>query len=97
MRINSYQEGGVFGPDATAAMGEAFDAACKDLQVTDQSNTLRTLVATLIIAAAHQGELNPVRLRTAAVAGFTIAKSHQAIDAPNVIVASQSFKRRQTP
>jgi hypothetical protein len=74
---------GVFGPEATAAMGEAFDAACKELHVTDQSNELRELIATLIIAAAHRGELNPARLRAAAVAGFRIGNSRPEQDAPN--------------
>jgi hypothetical protein len=38
MRIEFYLAEGVFGPEATAAMGEAFDAACKELHVADQSN-----------------------------------------------------------
>jgi hypothetical protein len=83
MPIKSYLDSAAFGPDATAIMGEAFDAACKELHVTEQSKTLRTLVAILIIAAARCGELNPVRLQTAAVEGFAIARAHQDPDAPN--------------
>jgi len=88
MPFDSYPRGGVFGPEATAAMGEAFDAACKDLHITDQSKALRTLIAILIIGVARQGELNPVRLRTAAVAGFAIVQNHRELDAPNVKAAS---------
>jgi len=88
MPFDSYLGGGVFGPEATAALGEAFDAACKELHITDQSNALRTLIAILIIGAARQGELNPVRLRTAAVAGFAIVQNHRELDAPNVKAAS---------
>ena len=88
MRINSCLERGVFGPEATAVIGEAFDAACKELHVADQSKTLRTLIATLIIAAARRGELDPVRLRTAAVEGFAIVRSHQDLHAPNFSAAS---------
>jgi hypothetical protein len=61
---------GVFDPEATAAMGEAFDAACKELRCTTQPEVIRELIATLIIAAASRGELDPVRLRMVAVAGF---------------------------
>ncbi len=63
MPIHSFLEGGVFGPEATAAMGAAFEAACKELHVTDKSNPLCILIATLILAAARRGEMNPVRLR----------------------------------
>ncbi len=69
MPINFSTEQGAFDPEATAAMGEAFDAACKDLHRTTQPEVVRELIATLIIAAASQGELDPVRLRMVAVAG----------------------------
>jgi len=78
MRLKALMKNGVFGPEATAAMGEAFDAACKELHVTDQSNELRELIATLIVAAASRGELDPVRLRLAALAGFAIATRRPA-------------------
>jgi hypothetical protein len=35
-------------------MDDAFGAACKELHVTHQSTALRTLIATLILAAAHR-------------------------------------------
>jgi ATP-dependent protease HslVU (ClpYQ) ATPase subunit len=52
-----------FEPEATAAMGEAFDAACKELHDVGE----RELIAKRIIAAASGGERDPVRLRTAAL------------------------------
>jgi hypothetical protein len=52
-------------------MGEAFDAACEELHCATQPELVRELIATLIIAAASRGELDPVRLRIVAVAGFT--------------------------
>jgi hypothetical protein len=61
---------GVFDPEATAAMGEAFDAACEELHCVTQPELVRELIAGLIIAAASRGELDPVRLRMVAVAGF---------------------------
>jgi hypothetical protein len=88
MPIHSFLEDGVFGPEATAAMGEAFESACKELHLTNKSNALCTLIATLIVAAARRGELNPVRLRTAAMAAFVLVKSHPDVSAPNIKAAS---------
>jgi hypothetical protein len=53
-------------------MGEAFDAACEELRCTSQPKVFRELIARLIIAAASRGELDSIRLRKAAMAGFTI-------------------------
>jgi hypothetical protein len=61
---------GVFEPEATALMGEAFDAACKELPASGQSRRVKELIATLIIAAAVHGELDPVRLRAVALSGL---------------------------
>jgi hypothetical protein len=72
MLIDLRRENGVFEPEATAAMGEAFDAACQELHCSSQAEAVRELVATLIIAAASRGEFDPVRLRMAALAGFAI-------------------------
>ena len=60
-------EHGAFEPEATAAMGEAFEAACKELCDLGQLQMVRKVVAKRIIAAARTGELDPVRLRTAAL------------------------------
>jgi hypothetical protein len=42
---------GVFEPEATTAMGEAFDAACKDLHYP-KSEDVRELIAGRIVMAA---------------------------------------------
>ncbi len=72
---------GVFNPEATAAMSEAFDAACEELHCTTQPEGVRELIAGLIIAAASRGELDPVRLRMVAVAGFAICCPRAAASA----------------
>ena len=60
-------ECGVFEPEATTAMGEAFEAACKELPKLGQLQMVRKILAKRIIAAARGGELDPVRLRTEAL------------------------------
>jgi hypothetical protein len=72
MRVSSFIEQGAFDPEATAAMGEAFDAACDELHCTSQPEVIREVIARLIIVAASRGELDPIRLRMVALAGFTM-------------------------
>jgi hypothetical protein len=71
MPIHSYPEcsdmPGVFGPEAIAAMSEAFDAACKELGDTGQPEVAREVIAGRIIAAARFGERDPARLIEAAL------------------------------
>ena len=74
MPINPFIVQGAFEPEATAAMGEAFDAACKELHCTRPLEGVREFIAALIVAAARQGELNPVRSRMAALVGFAITQ-----------------------
>ncbi len=54
MPIDPSIEHGVFEPKATAAMGEAFDAACKELHGGGEPE-VRKLIAKRIIAAASGG------------------------------------------
>jgi hypothetical protein len=61
----------VFVPEATAAMGEAFEVACKELHDGGEPE-VRKLIAKRIIAAASRGELDPVRLRAAALRGLSV-------------------------
>jgi hypothetical protein len=75
MPIDPFIEYGAFGPEATAAMGEAFDAACKELGEISQFKELREFIAARILAAARGGELDPVRLRTSALGGLLSADS----------------------
>jgi hypothetical protein len=62
MVASSFTEQGAFDPEATGAMGEAFDAACAELDCATQPEVVRDLIAGLIIAAACRGEFHPVRL-----------------------------------
>ena len=59
---------GVFDDQATRVMGEAFDAAVAALR--KQPAIVYETIAARIIAAAHKGERDPVRLRDAALAGL---------------------------
>ena len=88
MPMDSCLEDGAFGPEATAAIGEAFDAACEELHIADEAAATRTLIATLILAVARRGELNPVRLRATAAAIFSIKTSPPEFDAPKAARAS---------
>jgi hypothetical protein len=60
-----------FDDETTRLMGEAFDAACKDLHDTGQPILVREVIARRIIKAATKGERDPVRLRNAALAAFS--------------------------
>jgi hypothetical protein len=71
MQIHSLMQPGAFGPEAIAAMGDALDAALKELQDTGQSDVVRETIAGRIIGAARLGECDPARLRAAALSGMT--------------------------
>jgi hypothetical protein len=58
---------GAFGPEAIAAMSEAFEAACKELGDTGQPEMARETLAIRIIGAARFGERDPARLLEAAL------------------------------
>ena len=78
MPINPFTEQGAFEPEATAAMGEAFDAACKELHDSGEPKVRREVIARRIIATARKGELDPVCLRAAALNGLRLAKMSAA-------------------
>jgi hypothetical protein len=67
MPIDPCLEHGAFGPEATEAMGEAFESVCRELDDAGNAEGVRKLVAEQIIAAASRGQLDPVRLRTVAL------------------------------
>ncbi len=75
MQIRSLMQPGAFGPEAIAAMGDALDAALKELQDIGrsdvQSDVVRETIAGRIIGAARLGERDPARLRAAALSGVT--------------------------
>jgi hypothetical protein len=70
MPIRPFIQSGVFEPETIAAMSEAFEAACKELNDAGQPQIARDVIAGRIIAAARIGERDPVRLRAAALAGL---------------------------
>jgi hypothetical protein len=61
-----------FDDAATSAMGEAFDRACVSLRRSGISVKVRELIAKRIIAAARNGERDPIRLREQALIFFAI-------------------------
>ena len=60
-----------FDKSATRVMGEAFDAACADLQDGILSNVVREIIAERIIQAAKRGERGPQRLCSVALAAIS--------------------------
>src|SRR6476659_900942 len=66
--IKEAELGSVFDDQATKAMGEAFDAACKVLNETGQSSVIYEAVAKCIIEIAKSGERDPNQLRDRALA-----------------------------
>ncbi len=60
--------GGLRGCWVVAAMSEAFEAACNELNEAGQPKVAPEVIAGRIIAAAKLGERDPVRLRAAALA-----------------------------
>ena len=62
--------GSVFDDQATKAMGEAFDAACKVLNEAGQSSVVYEAIAICIIEIAKSGERDPQQLRDSALTAF---------------------------
>ena len=54
--------------ETIAAMSEAFEAACQELDDIGQPELVLEVIADRIIAAARGGERDPARLRAAALA-----------------------------
>src|SRR6266853_6944971 len=85
MPIDPSLEQGAFGPEVTSVMGEAFDAACRERHHTGRAEMIREVVARRIIAAARRGELDPVRLRTAALAGLSSPRCRPRLRTEGII------------
>jgi hypothetical protein len=60
-----YLPRGVFDESTARLMGQAFDAACKELSADQRTDDVRAAVAKRIIAAANKGVRNIARLRNA--------------------------------
>ena len=65
--VKETEPGSVFDDQATKAMGEAFDAACKVLDEAGQSSVVYEAVAKCIIEMAKSGERDPNQLRDRAL------------------------------
>ena len=90
MSIRTYTQPGAFGPEAIAAMSQAFDAACKAVNHTGQpSEAVREVLAQRIIEAATAGERDADRLRAAALAGLT--------DDPDLATPSTDHSTQPSP
>ena len=77
--IKETELGSVFDDQATKAMGEAFDAACKVLDETGQSSVIYEAVARCIIEIAKSGECDPQQLRDSALTA--VGTAHTATTA----------------
>lgn len=58
-----------FEPEVVGLMSEALETACELLPGVSENEVVREAIARRIIAAASVGERDPVRLRSAALAG----------------------------
>jgi hypothetical protein len=69
--ITQFLKEGEFFDDATTKLiGEAFDAACKELHDRGQPALVREIIATRIIQAAKEGERDQARLREAGLSAL---------------------------
>lgn len=62
MPIYDILKGGAFEPKHIEAMGQAFEAVCSGLGLTNRDDPLRDLVARKVIECAQRGEYDPRRL-----------------------------------
>lgn len=63
-----------FDPEATTAMGAAFDLACKELHDRGQPDLVREVIAKQIIKGARAGERDPDRLCAAALRALGVER-----------------------
>ena len=63
-----------FDDHATKIMGEAFDAACRELHDKGQPTIVYEVIAKRIIDAAGNGGRDPVQLRNVGLAGLGFDK-----------------------
>jgi hypothetical protein len=70
--------GTAFDDFATKAMGEAFDAACKELHDSGQPQIVYEVIAKRIIDAAKRGERDIARLRDAGLAALGLRNEPSA-------------------
>ena len=73
------RSGVVFNDLATQVMGQAFDAACKELHDKGQPTIVYEVIAKRIIDAARNGERDQVRLRNLGLAGLGLDKEGKQV------------------
>ena len=66
-----------FEPDTLAVLQTVFDRVCADYSVTDDEE--RTEAARRMIRAAMSGEVDPERLRAAALAGLRLVRNFSGV------------------
>jgi hypothetical protein len=92
MQIHSLMQPGAFGPEAIAVMGDALDAALKELQDIGQSDVqseaVRETIAVRIIGAARLGERDP--------GGGTFRSDRQKRLNLSSLYRSSTLQRRRT-
>jgi hypothetical protein len=71
------KSGIVFDDPTTRIMGEAFDAACRELHDNGQPTIVYEVIAKRIIDAARNGERDPVQLRNVGLAGLGFDKGDE--------------------
>jgi hypothetical protein len=64
------KSGVVFDDEVTALLGDAFDAACRELHDKGQPSIVHELIASRIIEAARTGERDTDRLRDAGLSAL---------------------------
>jgi hypothetical protein len=85
-----------FDDNATLAMNEAFDHACRSLRRFGILITVRELIAKRIIEAAKNGERDPVRLYEQSLIPFNIEDMSMLVVSVVAIPPSQPMLRRFT-
>jgi len=71
MTIGPFLQNEAFEPEEVQAMSAAFEDVCKALDLADDANGTRELIAGQIIAVAHLGERSPTALRDRVLREFT--------------------------
>ena len=65
--------------DLTKLMGEAFDAACRELLDKGQPPIVQEVLAKRILSAVRRGERDPERLRDAAAIGHQASQDRRLL------------------
>ena len=80
-----------FDEEALLAMGTAFDQACGSLPHLASADKVRELIAKRIIEAATNGELDPIRLHSQALFGFSIDDTSMPVVSVGRIAPSPAY------